>query len=161
MKENLSESKYPSKTQHEYRPILAYIHDIPDSWRICLIQELKCLTKDENDFIITQISYRWDEFNCTLTNIFDRMFKWVDQMFKLNDQKIKMTLQSACWFSTGRNWIVRLMNLNDKSVKIAGKTYNSTLEESSFLFILPKYNSFYPNQIMFNRYTNLNHPELE
>ena len=26
-------------------------------------------------------------------------------------------------FSTGRNWIVRLMNLNDKSVKIAGKTY--------------------------------------
>ena len=27
------------------------------------------------------------------------------------------------FFSTGRNWIVRLMNLNDKSVKIAGKTY--------------------------------------
>ena len=28
------------------------------------------------------------------------------------------------FFSTGRNWIVRLMNLNDKSVKIAGKTYS-------------------------------------
>ena len=53
------------------------------------------------------------------------MFKWIDQMFKLNDQKTKLTLQSACWFSTGRNWIVRLMNLNDKSVKIAGKTYNN------------------------------------
>ena len=52
-----------------------------------------------------------------------QMVKWVDQMFKLNAQKTKLTLQSACWFSTGRNWIVRLMNLNDKSVKIAGKTY--------------------------------------
>ena len=27
------------------------------------------------------------------------------------------------FFSTGRNWIVRLMNLNDKSVKITRKTY--------------------------------------
>ena len=101
------------------------IYDITslDSWRICLIEKLKCLTKDEIDFIITQISYRWDEFNCTWTNNCDQMFKWVDQMFKLNDQKTKLTLQSACWISTGRNWIVRLMNLNDKSVKIAGKTY--------------------------------------
>ena len=74
---------------------LAYTHDIPDSWRICLIQELKCLTIGEIDFIITQTSYRWDEFNCTWTNNCDQMFKWVDQVFKLNDQKIKLTLQSA------------------------------------------------------------------
>ena len=122
MKENLSESQYPSKNKHE-----CYLYTVftilPDSWQICLIQKLKCLTKDEIDFIITQISYRWDEFNCTWTNNCDQMFKWIDQMFKLNDQKTKLTLQSACWFSTGRNWIVRLMNLNDKSVKIAGKTY--------------------------------------
>ena len=51
------------------------------------------------------------------------MFKWVDQMFKLNDQKTKLSLQSACCFSTGRSLIVMLMNLNDKSVKITGKTY--------------------------------------
>ena len=37
--------------------------------------------------------------------------------------KTKLTLRSSKFFSTGRNWIVRLMNLNDKSVKIAGKTY--------------------------------------
>ena len=39
--------------------------------------------------------------------------------------KTKLTLRSSKFFSTGRNWIVRLMNLNDKSVKIAGKTYNN------------------------------------
>ena len=30
------------------------------------------------------------------------MVKWVDQMFKLNAHKTKLTLPSACWFSTGK-----------------------------------------------------------
>ena len=48
-------------------------------------------------------------------------------MFKLNDQKTKLTLRSAYFFRQDDIWIVRLMNLNDKSVKIAGKTYNRVL----------------------------------
>ena len=37
-------------------------------------------------------------------------------------------------FSTGRNWIVRLMNLNDKSVKIAGKTYIMRVSVDNYFF---------------------------
>ena len=113
---------------------LCRIHDNTRLLTNLLIQELKCLTKDEIDFIITQIRYSWDEFNCTWTNNYDQMFKWVDQIFKLNDQKTKLTWQSACCFSTGRNWTLRLMNLNDKSVKIAGKTYIKNCPFSKFLF---------------------------
>ena len=44
-------------------------------------------------------------------------------MLKSKDKKTKLSLRSACYFSTRRNWIAGLMNLNDKSVKIAGKPW--------------------------------------
>ena len=56
---NLSESQYPSKNYYG----LYRIHDNTRLLTNLLIQKLKCLTKDEIDYIITQISYGWDEFN--------------------------------------------------------------------------------------------------
>ena len=48
-------------------------------------------------------------------------------MLKSNDEKneidLRRELPFAYSFSTGRNWIVLLMNLHDKGVKIAGETY--------------------------------------